>query len=137
MHAMNGWHGPPNGTGLIDPVALGQFMGQTSEHQRRVMDRLDHQGRVLEWIVERLQDGTVVHHQMDKELALHKADLTAHAADIASLKAAHDKPKDEKPSPMETWLKYAATLLFPAATLWATGSIDKALAVFKAVSGAP
>lgn len=94
MQQMNGWHGQPSGIGL-DPIAL--FVGQSSAHQQIVIDRLDRQDRVLEWIAQRLEHGSEVHHELDKELALHKADLTAHAADIASLKADKAKPDTGKP----------------------------------------
>lgn len=136
MHGMNDWRGPANGPGQ-DLFALAQFMGQSSEHQKLVLYRLDRQDGVLEWIVGRLQDGTDVHHELDKELALQKADMAAHAVEIAALKAAQQtKAGSDKPPALEVWIKYAATLLLPLATFWGTGSIDKAVAVLEKVRGA-
>ena len=74
-------------------------------------------------VKERLKESAQVHQD-------HRSQLSQHAQEIEKLKAAR-----EKPPPIEVWLKHVATVAIPLGTLWATGSFEKALAVYAKLHG--
>jgi len=86
----NGWPGHPG----LDPLST--LYAQFIDHREEMGIWMRRQDHMLERIEDRLAHGTQVHHEMDKQLALHRADLTAHAARVAALET-KDKPKDDKP----------------------------------------